>query len=64
MTGRFVGRAIVVLFALTAGGCTGAAEEAGEQPGPTSTTSLVETRPTVPNESAPDWVGADRKSVV
>ena len=50
---RFVGRAIVVLFALIAGGCTDAGEEAGEQPGPTSTTSLVETRPTVPNESAP-----------
>jgi len=58
IAGRFVGRAIVVLFALTAGGCTEPGKEADEQPGPTSITSLVETRPTVPNESAPDWVGA------
>ena len=58
MTKRFVGRVIVVLLALTAGGCTDAREAAGEQPGPTSTTSLGETRPAVPNESAPDWVGA------
>jgi len=56
--GHFVGSAIVVLLALTVGGCTNAREEAGEQPGPTSTTSLSETRPAVPNESAPDWVGA------
>ena len=48
----------MVLLALTAGGCTRPGEQAAEHPDPTATTSLAETRPTVPDESAPNWVGA------
>ena len=56
--GRGLGRAMVVFLIFSTSACTDAEEGTIEQPGPTSTTSLVETRPTVPNESAPDWVGA------
>lgn len=55
---RFSGPAMLILLGLTVCSCTEDGKETMEQPHPASTTSLVETRPTIPNESAPDWVGA------
>ena len=57
-TEYFVGYAVIAFLTLIQVGCGNSGRETVEQSKPLPTTTLVETRPTLPNESAPNWVGA------
>ena len=57
-TMHFISRATIGLLALTQIGCTSSDRETVQESELVPTTSLVEVRPTLPDESAPDWIGA------
>ena len=57
-TNYFAAYAATALLTLVQIGCTNSDGGPVEQSEAVPTTSLVETRPILPNESAPDWTGA------